>query len=81
MPKISQTRSRPWGEGALRALHRGSAKKTPILALSQQLKRTIGALRQKARSEGLSLGEFQRGVSTSRLKYRARARLGLPSTL
>lgn len=73
------TKVKPWTPGALRTLHRGSEKHTPVVVLSRMLKRSAGAIRQKARSEGLSIGVSQRGVATRVKRYQARRRLGLTS--
>lgn len=64
---------RPWTDVALRAIVRGSRARTPLTSLSQMLKRTPGAIRQKARSLGFSIGVKQRGVAT-RAKQRATSR-------
>lgn len=56
----SYGRNRPWTPGAVKALKKGSRKRTRVMSLSQMLKRTEGALRQKARELGLPLGPYQR---------------------
>lgn len=47
---------RPWTAGALKALKFSSKKGTPVRSVARMLKRTEGAVRQKAFSLGLSLG-------------------------
>lgn len=71
------SKPRPWSVGALRTLHRLAPKGTTVQALARMLKRTEGAVRQKARHHGLSVGVHQRGVATSRKRIYAARRLGL----
>lgn len=56
----SAGRNRPWTPGAVKALKTASRKKTNVRGLSQMLKRSETALRQKARELGLPLGPMQR---------------------
>ena len=45
-----------WTKDNLRELKTHSKSKTPVAKISKAMKRTIGALRQKAFALGLSLG-------------------------
>lgn len=45
-----------WTKGHERELKAHSRKKTPVTAIAKAMKRTAGALRQKAHAMGLSLG-------------------------
>jgi hypothetical protein len=47
---------RPWSKDDERQLRAHSKNKSPIRAVVKSMKRTAGALRQKAFSLGLSLG-------------------------
>ena len=47
---------RNWTTADLRELKRHSKEKTPVKTISRALKRTSGALRQKARALGIPLG-------------------------
>jgi len=47
---------RPWSKGDERELRDHSRNKSPIKTVVKSMKRTAGALRQKAFSMGLSLG-------------------------
>jgi hypothetical protein len=47
---------REWSAQDERELRKYSKSKTPVKDISKALKRTPGALRQKARSLGISLG-------------------------
>ena len=51
---------REWTTQDERELKRHSKNKTPVKAISKVLKRTPGALRQKARSFGITIGHRQR---------------------
>jgi hypothetical protein len=51
-----RTNARPWTNQDLRALKAHSRSKTPVERISGAMKRTIGALRQKAKHLGLPLG-------------------------
>ncbi|MGC1178406.1 MAG: hypothetical protein ACLQF1_19730 [Methyloceanibacter sp.] len=48
---------RDWTAQEERTLRKHSKSKTPVKGISKALKRTAGALRQKARALGISLGE------------------------
>jgi hypothetical protein len=45
-----------WTKGHERELKTHSRKKTPVTSIAKAMKRTAGALRQKAHAMGLSLG-------------------------
>ena len=47
---------RTWTKADQRELRRHSKAKTPVTAISEGMKRTIGALRQQALKLGISLG-------------------------
>ena len=47
---------RAWSKGDHSELKKHSKAKTPVVKISREMKRTAGALRQKARSLGLPLG-------------------------
>lgn len=49
-----------WTAEDERALKKHSKDKTPVAVISKALKRTPGALRQKARHLGISIGHRQR---------------------
>jgi hypothetical protein len=46
----------PWSKDEHRALKAHSKAKTPVVKISKQMKRTIGALRQRALKLGIGLG-------------------------
>jgi hypothetical protein len=57
--RAKKTRGRKrvaWTKGHERDLKAHSKKKTPVTAIAKSMKRTAGALRQKAHAMGLSLG-------------------------
>jgi len=55
--KKSKSRKRvAWTKGHERELKGHSRKKTRVSAISRAMKRTAGALRQKAHSMGIALG-------------------------
>ena len=57
MAKTAKRRIRKeWSKDDVRDLKTHSRAKTPVAKISKAMKRTIGALRQKAYSLGLSLG-------------------------
>ena len=57
MAKTTKRRIRKeWTKDDVRDLKTHSRAKTPVAKISKAMKRTIGALRQKAYSLGLSLG-------------------------
>jgi hypothetical protein len=47
---------KPWSKEDLRDLKAHSKAKTPVEKISKAMKRTAGALRQKAQALGMSLG-------------------------
>jgi hypothetical protein len=47
---------RAWTKDDLRDLKKHSKGKTPVAAISKEMKRTVGALRQQALKLGISLG-------------------------
>jgi hypothetical protein len=50
------TERRAWTKDDLRDLKAHSKGKTPVMAISKEMKRTVGALRQQALKLGISLG-------------------------
>jgi hypothetical protein len=54
--KTKRVVRREWSTQDERELRKHSKSKTPVKDISKALKRTPGALRQKARSLGISLG-------------------------
>jgi hypothetical protein len=52
----SNTKRKSWSKHEHRALKAHSKAKTPVVTISRQMKRTIGALRQQALKLGISLG-------------------------
>lgn len=51
-----RTTRRPWTKDDHRELKRHSKAKTPVVAISKALKRTVGAIRQQGIKLGLPLG-------------------------
>ena len=51
-----KTTKRAWTKEDHRALKAHSKAKTPVVKISKQMKRTIGALRQQALKLGIGLG-------------------------
>ena len=51
---------RDWSAQDERELRKHSKNKTPVIKISKALKRTPGALRQKARHLGITIGHRQR---------------------
>jgi hypothetical protein len=49
-------RRRPWTKADQRDLKQHSKAKTPVVAISREMKRSVGALRQQALKLGISLG-------------------------
>jgi hypothetical protein len=58
--KKRKLRQQAWTRTLVAELRRHSKAKTPVAKLQKLFKRTAGALRQKARSLGISLGHQQR---------------------
>jgi hypothetical protein len=54
--KTRRAKRRPWTKGDERELRTHSKNKSPVNTVARAMKRTAGALRQKAFSMGLSLG-------------------------
>ena len=47
---------KPWSKDERRALKAHSKAKTPVVKISKEMKRTVGALRQQAIRLGIGLG-------------------------
>jgi hypothetical protein len=56
MAKKAKVLRQPWTKEQLRELKMHSRAKTPVAKIAKAMKRTVGALRQKAFQLGLSLG-------------------------
>jgi hypothetical protein len=56
MAKKAKVARRPWTKEQLRELKMHSRAKTPLAKISKAMKRTVGALRQKAFQLGMPLG-------------------------
>ena len=56
MAKKRVVKRLPWTKGNDKELRGHSRAKTPVVKISKQMKRTVGALRQRARILGISLG-------------------------
>jgi hypothetical protein len=54
--KAKRTKRQAWTKGHEKELKGHSKAKTPVAKISKAMKRTVGALRQKARLLGLPLG-------------------------
>jgi hypothetical protein len=54
--KIKRRTRREWTKEDVREIKRHSRARTPVARMSKLMKRTVGALRQKALHLGLSLG-------------------------
>jgi hypothetical protein len=65
MPNVVARRKRvvrrEWTRDEVKELRKHSKGKTPVKTVSRALKRTPGALRQKAYALGISLGHRNRG--------------------
>lgn len=57
MAKGTRITRRSWTTQSLRKLEEHSKRGTPVGAISKELQRTIGALRQQAFRMGIPLGE------------------------
>ena len=53
---MAKTKWRAWTKGDYRTLKVHSKAKTPVVKISKQMKRTVGALRQQALKLGIGLG-------------------------
>jgi hypothetical protein len=56
MAKKKKVLRQPWTKEQLRELKMHSRAKTPVAKIAKAMKRTVGALRQKAFQLGMSLG-------------------------
>jgi hypothetical protein len=54
--RARRTKRRAWAKADVRELKAHSRSKSPVKKVAKALKRTVGALRQKALSLGLPLG-------------------------
>jgi hypothetical protein len=54
--KLKPPSRRPWSKEEVRDLKAHSKAKTPVEKISKAMKRTVGALRQKALALGIGLG-------------------------
>jgi len=54
--KSSRSKRRAWTKGDVTALRGHSKSKTPVVSIARTLKRSAGAIRQKALSLGLPIG-------------------------
>ena len=54
--KTKKRTRREWTSADLKALKGHSKQRTPVLKVSKEMKRTVGALRAKAHQLGLGLG-------------------------
>ena len=63
---------RPWSKDDIRLL-KSAARKEPVAKIAKALKRTEGATRQKAQSEGISLSTTSQEANTRKEALRRRA--------
>ena len=56
MPKKKTLARKPWTKADLRELKAHSKAKTPVVKVAKAMKRTEGAVRQKATTIGIGLG-------------------------
>jgi hypothetical protein len=56
MPKMMTAHRSPWTKEDLRDLKGHSKARTPVSKIAKAMKRTEGAVRQKAKAIGLGLG-------------------------
>jgi hypothetical protein len=56
MAKTTRRKRKQWTKEDLRTLKAHSKTKTPVVKISKQMKRTVGALRQQAIRLGIGLG-------------------------
>jgi hypothetical protein len=54
--RARRSKRRPWSKEDLRELRAHSRNKSPLKKIAKTMKRTAGALRQKAHALGLPLG-------------------------
>ena len=57
--QVRRTRGRPWTKQDIRELRMHSRNKSPVKKIARAMRRTAGALRQKAFTLGLPLGHYQ----------------------
>ncbi len=57
--KRKAVKRRAWSKSDDRVLKAHSKRKTPVVTISKQMKRTEGALRQRAFGLGISLGHLR----------------------
>jgi hypothetical protein len=53
---MAKTKKRAWTKADRRTLKAHSKARTPVVKISKQMKRTVGALRQQALKLGIGLG-------------------------
>ena len=56
MPKKKTQARKPWSKEDVRELKAHSKAKTPVAKVAKAMKRTEGAVRQKAKTIGIGLG-------------------------
>jgi hypothetical protein len=56
MAKTTSRKQKPWTKEDHRTLKAHSKAKTPVIEISKQMKRTVGALRQQAIGLNIGLG-------------------------
>ena len=59
---MAKTKRRAWTKGDYRTLKVHSKARTPVIKISKQMKRTVGALRQQAFQLGIRLGHQRSNV-------------------
>ena len=64
--RVKRVARREWSAQDEKELRKHSKNRTPVVKISKALKRTPGALRQKARHLGISIGHRQRPKKRSR---------------
>ena len=57
--KVVRPIIKPWTKEDIRSLKAHSKAKTPVEKISKEMKRTVGALRQKALRLGIGLGHHR----------------------
>jgi hypothetical protein len=61
---MAKTKKRAWTKADRRTLKAHSKARTPVVKISKQMKRTVGALRQQALKLGIGLGH-QRALKSA----------------
>jgi hypothetical protein len=56
MPKMKTAHRSPWTKEDMRELKAHSKARTPVSKIAKAMKRTEGAVRQKAKSIGIGIG-------------------------